>query len=171
MPTQKKIDTVQHLTDKLSKAKSVIFADYTGLKHKQLETLRKNLKKTGAEFTVTKNKLLERALSDTAKSVAPYLKENTGTLFNYDDEVGGLKELLKFFKLTALGKTKGGLLGNIALTGDDVDRLSKLPSRQALLGQLAGQLMAPLSGLHYALSWNINRLVWGLNNIKNKKVN
>jgi large subunit ribosomal protein L10 len=171
MATQKKIDTVKNLTDKLGKARSVVFADYTGIKHKQLETLRKNLKKTGAEFTVTKNKLLERALSDTAKSVAPYLKENTGTLFNYDDEVGGLKELLKFFKLTALGKTKGGLLGNIALTDSDVDRLSKLPSRQALLGQLAGQLMAPLSGLHYALSWNINRLVWGLNAVKTKKTN
>ena len=171
MPTQKKIDTVQHLTDKLSKAKSVIFADYTGLKHKQLETLRKNLKKTGAEFTVTKNKLLERALSDTAKSVAPYLKENTGTLFNYDDEVGGLKELLKFFKHTALGKTKGGLLGSTAITEEDILRLSKLPGKQDLLGQLAGQLMAPLTGLHYALSWNINKLVWGLTNIKNQKVN
>ena len=166
---QKKINTVNELTEKIQKSRSIIFADYTGIKHKQLETLRKNLKKTGSEFTVTKNKLLERALSDTAKSVAPYLKENTGTLFNYDDEIGGLKELLKFLKLTALGKTKGGLLGSTALTGEDILRLSGLPGKQELLGQLAGQLMAPLSGLHHALSWNINRLVWGLNAIKAKK--
>jgi large subunit ribosomal protein L10 len=169
MPTQKKINTVNELTDKISKSRSIIFADYTGIKHKQLETLRKNLKKTGAEFTVTKNKLLERALGDTASSVTSHLKENTGTLFNYEDETGGLKELLKFFKLTALGKTKGGLLGSTALTEEDIIRLSKLPGKQELLGQLAGQLMAPLSGLHYALSWNINRLVWGLTNIKNQK--
>lgn len=180
MPTQKKIDTVQSLTDKLGRAKSVVFADYTGLKHKQLESLRKSLKKIGAEFVVTKNKLLERALrpsadgsgqalDDEAAPLSSALKENTGALFNYEDEVAGLKELLKFFKLTSLGKTKAGLLGTTVLTKEDVDRLSKLPAKQELLGQLAGQLKAPLYGLHYALSWNINRLVWGLNNIKDQK--
>jgi len=177
MPTQKKIDTVNELSEKIKKSRSIIFADYTGLKHKQLETLRKTLKKTGAEFVVVKNKLLERSLRQAqgklletnADTVSPMLKENTATLFTYDDEEAGLKELLKFFKHTEIGKTKGGLLGNIALTGDDVDRLSKLPSRQVLLGQLAGQLKAPLYHLHYALSWNINQLVWGLTDIKNKK--
>lgn len=166
---QKKIDTVKNLSEKISKSRSIIFSDYTGMKHKQLETLRKNLKKTGAEFVVVKNKLLERALGDTAKSVSSVFKENTGALFNYEDEVAGLKELLKFFKLTTLGKTKGGFLGSTVLTEDEVVRLSKLPARQELLGQLAGQLKAPLYGLHYALSWNINRLVWALNNVKDKK--
>lgn len=166
---QKKIQTVQELTDKIAKSRSIIFADYTGIKHKQLETLRKNLKKTGAEFAVTKNKLLERALGDSASSVKTYLKENTGTLFNYEDEVAGLKELLKFFKLVALGKTKGGLLGATALSDTEVTRLSKLPGKQEILGQLAGQLKAPLFGLHHALQWNINKLVWGLNAVKNLK--
>jgi len=179
MPTQKKIDTVSQLTEKISKARSIIFSDYTGIKHKQLETLRKNLKKTGAEFVVTKNKLLERSLrqssgqapGDISQSVLQYLKENTGTLFSYEDEVSGLKELLKFFKLTALGKTKGGMLGKTVLDKQDIIRLSQLPGKQELLGQLAGQLMRPLSGLHYALSWNINKLVWGLQAVKNKKTN
>lgn len=169
MPTQKKIETVNELTEKVTKARSIMFADYTGIKHKQMETLRKTLKKNGAEFVVTKNKLIERSLGDSAKSVAAYLKENTGTLFNYDDEVAGLKELLKFFKLVALGTIKGGLLGTTILTDKDIDRLSKLPGKQVVLGQLAGQLKAPLFGLHHALSWNINKLVWGLNAVKGKK--
>jgi large subunit ribosomal protein L10 len=169
MATQKKIDIVNELSEKIKKSRSIIFSDYSGIKHKQLETLRKNLKKTGAEFVVTKNKLLERALGDVSKSVSSFLKGDTGTLFNYDDEVAGLKELLKYFKTIALGKTKGGMLGKTALSNDEVVRLSALPGKQELLGQLAGQLKAPLFGLHHALSWNINRLVWGLNNIKNKK--
>ena len=162
MATQKKIDTVNALSEKISKAHSIIFADYTGLKHKQIETLRKALKKIGAEFIVVKNKLLERSLGEQAESVTPLLKESTAVLFNYEDEVAGLKELLKFFKLTALGKTKGGLLGKTMLAEDEVLRLSKLPGKQELLGQLAGQLMVPLSGLHYALSWNINRKIYWL---------
>jgi large subunit ribosomal protein L10 len=169
MATQKKINTVTELTEKIAKAKSIVFTDYTGIKHKQLETLRKTLKANGAEFVVTKNKLLERALGDQTTAVKPYLKENTGTLFNYADEVAGLKEILKFFKSAALGKMKGGLLGTTALAEKDIDRLSKLPGKQQLLGQVAGQLKAPITGLHYALSWNMNKLVWALNAVKGKK--
>ncbi len=169
MATQKKIDTVVQLTDKITKAKSIVFADYTGIKHKQMETLRKTLKKSGAEFVVTKNKLLERALGERAESVKPLLRDNTGTLFNYDDEVAGIKELLKFFKGANLGKTKGGLLGAKVLADADVTRLSNMPGKQVMLAKLAGQLKSPISGLHYALSWNMNKLVWALNGIREKK--
>lgn len=171
MATQKKIDTVTKLTEKIAKAKSIIFVDYTGIKHKQLESARKNLKKVDAEFVVTKNKLVERALGDQGAGVKDQLREATGALFNYADEVAGLKELLKFFKLVNSGKTKGGLLGTTVLSAGDVDRLSKLPGRQELLAKLAGQMKSPLFGLHHALQWNINKLVWGLNAVKSKKTN
>jgi large subunit ribosomal protein L10 len=169
MATQKKIETVQEMTDNIAKAKSIVFVDYVGLKHKQLEDLRKKLHVVGAEFMVTKNKLLERAFGSRADSVKPLLKNATGTLFNYDDEVSGLKEMLKFFKLANVGKTKAGLLGETILTEEEITRLSKIPPRQQLLGQLAGQLMAPIQGLHYALSWNMNKLVWALTSIKDQK--
>lgn len=169
MATQKKIDTVKEMTDNIAKAKSIVFVDYVGLKHKQLEDLRKKLRTVGAEFMVTKNKLLERAFGSNADSIKPLLKNATGTLFNYDDEVAGIKELLKFFKAANVGKTKAGLLGTQVLTDTEVMRLSKLPSKQQLLGLLAGQLMAPIQGLHHALSWNLNKLVWALNSIKDQK--
>lgn len=167
--TQKKIDTVSELTDKVAKAKSIVLADYSGLKHKQLEELRKALKKSNAEFAVTKNRLLARALGDKAKSIEGELKASTATLFAYADEVAPLKELMKFFKAAGMGKTKGGLLGETVLTEAEVVRLSTLPSRDMLLGRLVGQLNAPIQGFHYALNWNLNKLVWALNAVKNKK--
>jgi len=176
MATQKKIDTVNTLTEKIAKSKSIIFVDYSGIKHKQLEGARKSLKKIGAEFVVTKNKLMERALRqssgqalDMGAAAKDQLRDVTGTLFNYTDEVAGLKEILKFFKAVNLGKTKGGMIGTTMLSTNDVERLSKLPGKQELLGRLVGQMKSPLYGLHYALSWNINRLVWGLNAVKSKK--
>ena len=51
----------------------------------------------------------------------------------------------------------------------DAEKLAKLPSRETLLGQLAGQLNAPIQGLHYAMQWNLNKLVWALNGIKEKR--
>lgn len=169
MATQKKIDTVTTLTEKISRAKSIVLADYRGLKHKQLEELRKALKKTDAQFSVTKNRLFAKALGNKAKSIEGYLKESTAALFAYADEVAPLKELLKFFKTVGAGKTKGGLLGTHVLSDEEVRKLSSLAPRPVLLGKLVAQLNAPIQGLHYALTWNIHRLVWGLNGIKGKK--
>lgn len=185
MPTQKKIDTVTELTEKIGRAKSMVFADYRGLKHKQLEELRKVLKKAQSDLVIAKNRLLLRSLSQaftltprneqgkplaqSMDTIEPVLKDTTAVLFAYADEVAPLKELLKYFKNAGFGKTKAGLLGNKVLTNDEVTQLSQLPTREVLLGNLVGRLNAPLSGLHYALSWNINKLVWALNGLKEKK--
>ena len=169
MPTQKKVETVTELTEKVKKAKSIVFAEYTGIKHKQLEELRRSLKKVNAEFVVTKNRLIMRALGDNGEKAKEILNGDTATVLSYNDEVSGVKELNKFFKAMNLGKTKGGMLGSTVMTDKEVTYLSQLPSREVLLGKLAGQLNAPVTGLHRALSWNINKLVWVLNGVKEKK--
>jgi large subunit ribosomal protein L10 len=171
MATQRKIDAVKDLTDKIGKAKSIVLADYRGLKHKQLEELRRALKKTDADFTVTKNRLFAKALGNKAKSIESQLKQSTAALFSYGDEVTPLGVLLKFFKTAGAGIAKGGLLGDKVLTGVDIMTLASLPPRHVLLAKLVGQLNAPIQGFHYALNWNLNKLVWALNSIKEKKTN
>lgn len=177
MATSKKIETVKKLTDKISRAKSLILADYRGLKHKQLEELRRLLSKVEAELIVAKNRLLLRAfrqvqgetLGNKDKEIQASLKETTAALFAYADEVAPLKEMLKYFKAAGFGKPKAGLLGSQFLDEADVARLSSLPAREVLLTQLVGQLNAPVQGLHYALGWNIHKLAWALNGVKEKK--
>lgn len=169
MPTQKKIDTVNQLTEKISKAKAMIMTDYRGIKHKDLENIRKLLKKSNAELVVSKNTLMLRALGTKADSIASSFTDSTAVLFEYGDEVAPLKELLKFFKTATMGKAKAGILGDRVLTESEVTRLATLPSKEALLGQLVRQLMGPVQGLHHALSWNLNKFVWALNAIKNSK--
>jgi len=169
MATQKKIDTVNALTEKVQKSKVTVLADFSGLKHKQLEELRRTLKKSDGEFMVSKNRLIKRALGDHAADMSDALTQSTGVLFAYGDEVAPLKVLLKFFKTAGVGKTKAGLMQKSLLTEADVTRLASLPTRETLLSMLVGQLQAPITGLHHALSWNMNKLVWALNAIKNKK--
>lgn len=164
--TPKKIETVSVLTQKVTRAKAIVVADYRGLKHKQLEGVRRALKKLDAELVVAKNRLLLRALGHKKESLQTFLSDTTATLFAYADEVAPLKELLKFFKSAGFGKAKGGLLGTTLLSETDVTTLATLPSRDMLLGKLVRQLNAPIQGLHYALQWNMNRLVWTLSKIK-----
>ena len=157
------------MTEKVAKAKSIVFADYRTIKHKQLEKLRASVKTMDGEFVVTKNKLLERALGDRSASVKDQLRETTGTLFSFGDEILPLKELLKFFKTVGVGKAKGGILGTKVMSEAEVNQLAKLPGRQELLGKLVGQMKSPVYGLHRALSWNINTLVWALQAVKGTK--
>lgn len=169
MATQKKIDTVSSLTEKLSRTKTVVLADYRGLKHKQLEELRRALKKDQGELVVAKNRLVKRALGDKAGGVESALTEATAVLFSYADEVAPLKSLIKFFKTAGAGKTKIGLMGETIMTEADLAKLASLPSREVLLGTLVRQLNTPIQGLHYAFQWNINKLVWALSAVKGKK--
>lgn len=165
---QKKIDTVTKLTEKLEKAKSVVFADYRGLTHKQLEAIKKKVKKAQGEFVVTKNTLLTKAFA-TKEKTPPELREPTATLFAYGDEVAPLRELVKFFKDANFGRIKSGLLGTQVLNEATALKLSQLPTRQTLRTQLLRNLQAPLYGLHNALSWNMKKLVWTLEAVKTKK--
>lgn len=169
MATQKKIDTVTNLTEKISRAKALVVTDYRGLKHKQLEELHKLLKKSEGEYLVAKNRLLLRALAGKGEGIKDALHDTTAVLFAYADEVAPLKEVVKFFKAAGAGKLKAGLLGAQVLTDAEVTRLSTLPTREILLAKLVGQLNAPIQGLHYALSWNINKLVWALSQIQSSK--
>lgn len=169
MATTKKIQTVEVLTEKVSRAKSLVFTDYKGISHKELEELRKALRKVNAELHIAKNRLFLRALGDNAAAVEKILEGETAVLFNFQDEVAGVKELTKFLKTVAKGKAKGGLLGSQPLQEKDVEALANIPAREVLLSQMVGNMQAPIRGLHYSLSWNLNKLVWALNSIKNNK--
>jgi len=99
---QKKEKIVQELTDKIQKAKSLIFTNYQGLTHKQIEELKKSLKDFNAELVVTKNTLLKLALK---MENGKWKMENdeglanpTATLFVYDDVIAPLKQIAKTIK-------------------------------------------------------------------------
>ncbi len=173
MPTQRKTDQVKLIKEKLSRAKAVFLAEYRGLTHQQLEQLRRALKKVEAELVVAKNTLVKIALSENKfaqlDDLAKELKNPTATLFIYGDEIAPIRELAKFIKTLQLPKIKIGVFAGKLANEADFLKLATLPTRDVLLATLAGRLNSPIQGLHYALSWNIQRLVTVLGNVKNKK--
>lgn len=173
MASKKNIDSVKTLTDKLAKAKALFLADYRGLTHQQLESLRKTLKKVEAEFLVVKNTLLkitmEQLNNETMKQLTPELKNPTATLLIYGEEIAPIKALADFVKKNVLPKIKIGLFSGKLATETDFNKLASLPTRDILLAMLVNRLNSPIQGLHYSLNWNLQRLATVVNNIKNKK--
>ncbi len=168
---QKKQAIVEEIADKASKAKALVFTNYQGLTHKQLEGLKKGIKPLDGEFVVAKNTLVLRALEKASVKIEnpESLDGPTGTMFLYADPVEPLKKLAKMIKELNLPSVKLGILDNQALTSEQVLKLATLPSRNTLLAQFVGGMKSPLYGLHRALNWNIQKLVLTLKAIESKK--
>ena len=60
---QKKEKIVAELLEKVNRAKGLVFTNYQGLTHKQLENLKKKVRVLDADLVVTKNTLLKLSLS------------------------------------------------------------------------------------------------------------
>ena len=191
-----KEETVVKLSEKLGRAKAVVFTDYKGLNMKQLSDLRDKLREQNAELTVTKNTLLKMALAqargdgeeglpthdrsdrlaseDVRRETEPAgpraaLEGPTATLFAYDDEISPIKILVKALKDASIGKVKSGFLGEMALDEAKIIQLSSLPTKDELRGKTVGVLVAPLQGILSVLNGNLRNLVYALNQIKISK--
>lgn len=168
---QKKVQIVAEISEKVEKSKALVFTNYQGLTHQQIEGFKKGLRKLDAEYTITKNRLLKRALESNYKeSVTNHeFNDPTATLFLYGDPVAPLKILAKMVKDTKKPEIKFGIMEGQMLDEKAVIRLSGLPPKQILLAQLMGMMNSPLAGLYRALNWNIQKFVMTLNAIEKQK--
>lgn len=167
---QKKEALVAELADKVAKAKAMVFANYQGMTHVQLEQLKKALKPFMAEVVIAKNTLLAKALENqNAKIKDQNLQGPTATMFAYEDAVLPIKEIAKSIKTLKLPVIKFGIMEGNLLAEADVVRLSTLPSREVLIAQVVGGMKSPIYGLHHALNWNLQKLVLTLNAIQKTK--
>ena len=168
---QKKVAVVAQINEKVAKSKAMVFTDYTGLTHRQLEEFKKTIKKSDAQFEVTKNTLLKRALTDNKLDTGDdkHFDQPTGTLFLYGDIVAPLKTLAKMMKDFEKPSIKFGFLEGHLMDSKQILKLSTLPSREVLLAQLFGMMKSPIQGLHRSLNWNLQKFVMTLSAISQKK--
>jgi len=171
---QKKEKIVAELLEKVNRAKGLVFTNYQGLTHKQLENLKKKVRVLDADLVVTKNTLLKLSLSGNQtfnSQLSTFNFQNaTATLFLYADPTGPLKEIAKSIKELNLPAIKFGILDGLQMTAEQLIKLSTLPSYEILLTQLVVALKSPISGLHRSLLWNIQKFVMTLKAIETKKV-
>ena len=141
---------VDELAAELGSADTLIVADYRGLTNKQLESLRDQLIPHGARFRIVKNTLTRRAAEQAgADALLVMLEGPTAIAFieSSGDPAAVAKALAATAKETNVLTLRGGILEGKTLSGDDVDRLAKLPPVDVLRGQLVGAIVAPLTQL------------------------
>jgi len=153
MTQEKKADVVQELTSRIEKSPNVYLTDFTGIKVKPMTDLRRQLRKAGIEYVVVKNTLALRALKEASVSgLDELIKGPTGFVLAGDEPLAAAKILAAFQQEHELLTVRAGLIEGRAVSPDEVKRLATLPSREELLGQLAGAFQAPMAGFAGAVT-------------------
>lgn len=139
---QNKIDLVKDITDRIKKSASVLLVDFTGLKVAEISNLRNTLRKQEIGTKVVKKTLIQRAMNESGIvgfDVSQF-PSSIALIFSPEDGLIVSKEAYDFSKKQKNLKILGGILNSNFTPADEVIVLAKLPSREGLLGQLAGML-------------------------------
>ena len=168
---QQKEESLNLLTENIKTAKSAVFANFQGLKVVESEELRAKCRENNVSYTATKKTLIGRALADAGYDVdAKAFEGGVAAVLGRDDEVVPAQIIANFAKGHEVVEIFGGILEGKFIDAAKVNELSKLPSKQQLLGQLVGTLNAPVSGFVNVLAGNLRGLANVLNGIKEAKV-
>ena len=140
MPTQKKEANVAELKKLVEKASIVIGTEYRGLSVKEITTLRRVLRDAGVEARVVKNRLFQLAASQAGVADAGQVVEGpTMVVFGYGDVIAPAKAIAECTRTArnAFAARKAFMDGAV-VPGSVIAELASLPSREELIGKLAG---------------------------------
>ena len=147
MPRPEKVQAVEDIKQRIDGAQAVFLTEYRGLSVKAQQTLRRSLRASGAEYKVVKMSLAQIAANELGHAeVADEMVGPTAIAFANADAVATAKALSDFAKDHEAFVLKSGLLSGQYLAPEQVLELAKLPSRDELLGRIAGAMKAPLYG-------------------------
>jgi len=178
MLKQEKKEFVKNLQGELKDAKSVVLVNYAGLGVKAQQELKKRLSDVGGRMVVVKNTLLKiagkEAGIDEKVLTDEILSGQTALVVADSDAVAPIQVLGKFSKEFVsesgqpIPKFKVGVVDGAFQDNASLTKISTLPGRDALLGQVLGSLMSLKYGLVGTLQGNLSKLVYVLNQASQK---
>jgi large subunit ribosomal protein L10 len=149
MPTERKEATVGELKELVEKSSIVIGAEYRGLSVKEMTVLRRNLRAAGVDARVVKNRLFQLAANQAGIPDAGQVVEGpTLVVFGYGDVIAPSKAIADYVRTArnAFAPRKVYMDGEV-VAGTRISELASLPSREELIGKLAGAFVSPVQNL------------------------
>jgi large subunit ribosomal protein L10 len=144
MPTEAKREIVAALQQELASHRTLIVSEYRGLTVKELSEIRRALRKQGVSYRVVNNRLMRIAAGADADGLRSLLSGPTAIAFG-NDEGQTAKAVIDAVRPYRQVKILGGVLDRRAISADGVIALATMPSREVLLGHVAGAIAAPLA--------------------------
>ena len=152
MPNAKVLESkkavVDSLTGKIQDASSVVFVDYKGITVAQDTELRKQFREAGVEYSVVKNTLTNFAAKNAGYDFSEVLNGTTAMASTTGDPIAPARIVCEFAKKNKnVLSIKGGIVEGSVLSADALNGFGELPSKNALVAQVLGTFLAPISSL------------------------
>ena len=149
---EQKKAVVEEIKNKLSQAQSVVFVDYRGFTVAEDTELRHEFRKTGTEYKVLKNSMIELAAKEMGiEGLDDHLKGPTAVAFGMTDPGAPARILLDFTKKAKKGTIKCGFVDGEKLDVKGVEALASIPSREVLIAKVMGSMMSAVSKFVYVV--------------------
>jgi large subunit ribosomal protein L10 len=156
MTRQEKARIIDDLVDQFRSNEHVYFTDASGLSVAQVNNLRRLCHGKGIKYGVYKNTLIKKALEnlDTQADYSDFtdqvLKGFTGIMFVTENSKLPAQTIKEFRKASNTEKPllKGASIDSDLFIGEDkLDMLSKLKTKEELIGDVITLLQSPMSRL------------------------
>ncbi|MBQ6797707.1 MAG: 50S ribosomal protein L10 [Oscillospiraceae bacterium] len=157
MPNAKVLESkkaiVEELTSKIEGATSVVFVNYSGITVAQDTELRKMFREANVEYSVVKNTLTRLAANKAGYSEFDALLNGTTSMASTtEDPIAPARIICEFAKKNKdVMQIKGGFVEGKVLSVDELKSFGELPSKNALVAQVLGTFLAPISSLAFVL--------------------
>ena len=144
---------VEQLTETLKSASSGVLVDYKGITVAEDTALRQELRENGVEYSVVKNTLVRFAINNVGmEELDEVLNGTTSLAVSKDDPIAPMRIINKYAKqMGDRFNIKAGFMDGKVIPLADVAALAELPSKDALLGQVLGMMLAPITSLAIVL--------------------
>ena len=157
MPNAKVLESkkaiVDALADKLQAATSAVFVDYKGITVAQDTELRNRFREAGVEYSVVKNTLTRFAANKVGYNQFDELLNGTTAMASTTgDPIAPARVVCEFSKKNKnVVRIKGGLVEGTVMSIEQLQGFGELPGKDALIAQVLGTFLAPISSLAFVL--------------------
>ncbi len=162
---------ITDLKESLKNSQMAMVIDYQGLTVAEITDLRRKLLPKGTVCKVTKNTLMKIAIEDnpTWQPMEEFLNGSTAVLLTKEDISGAIKAYQEFQKATKKTELKGGVMEGKALSESQIKAISELPSKEQLMGQVAGAINSLAAKIAIAINEVPGSLARGIKAVSEKE--
>jgi large subunit ribosomal protein L10 len=169
---EQKREAVAAIAEDLQSVNTVYLTDYAGLTVEQANALRSAFFKADVRYKVLKNTLLKRAMEDAEidySGLFEHLSGPTAVAFT-NDPATPAKVIKKFTEGDAdLPRLKGAYVDGAFFGPDALDQLASLKSKDELIADILGLLMAPMTNVVGGLQAQGSNIVGAIKTIAEKE--
>lgn len=173
MPTAEKRAVLDEITANLKNSNAVYIANYSGMSVDEANQLRGAFRKGNVTYKVYKNKLMKLAMEEVGgyDDILPVLTQQNGFAFVEEELSAPAKVLKDFIKDNNKPEFRAALIDGEYFGEDKLDTLAAMKSKNEIIGDVLGLLMAPITNVVSALNAQGSNIVGAVKTIAEKGEN